>query len=202
LSLTFNEEEHVYRWQGRVVPSVTAVIAAAGCMGDLSFIDPWYMRRGTALHKATKLWDEGRLDEATVDPAIAPHLRAWREFVTMNRADLEILESEHPRYNATYGYAGTPDRIALWRGKLAVIDLKAGGKMPFHALQLSGYAGMIDDCEVRLAVHLGGDERWKLETYADRGDWQVFTSALALYQWKERNGLKPGKAANNGGRDN
>ncbi len=191
MSLVFEPEGHTYTWHGHRVPSVTQVIVEAGCLPRLGVGMSWYMRRGSALHLAAQMFDEDDLDEASVDPAIAGHIDAYRAFREFTKDDLEILEIEQPGYHPS-GYAGTPDRVISWHGDRGVLDLKTGNKAPWHRLQTAGYLALVPEATVRLVVHLKADGGWKIDRHLDRGDWGVFASARALWQWKERNGLMTG----------
>ena len=76
--LLFDEVSHTYTAGGVVVPSVTQILAP---LNDLSFIGPEvlaYKRAlGTAVHKATELYDLGELDESSVADVVRPYLDAW-----------------------------------------------------------------------------------------------------------------------------
>lgn len=188
MSLTFDKETHVYEWEGRVVPSVTQAIRAAGCMGYVAGGSEWHMNRGTVFHKVAELWDLGELEHDSVDPAVAGHLAAYQEFRETVGDDLEILGIEDARYDEVLGYAGTTDRYVKWRGRPGVLDLKTGHAAAWHGLQTAGYARFYT-APVRLALYVGEDGRWKLDEHADRGDWQAFASAVALWHWKTKYGL-------------
>lgn len=194
MSLAFDKETHVYRWDGRVVPSVTQAIKAAGCMGYVAGGSEWHMNRGTVFHKVAELWDLGELEADSIDPAVAAHFAAYQEFRETVGSDLEILEIEEARYHDGLGYAGTRDRVVKWRGRVGVLDLKTGGRAPWHALQTAGYLALSKHAVVRLALYLGADGRWNLVEHADRGDWPAFASAVALWKWRARNGLLPDAA--------
>lgn len=191
MSLVFEPEGHVYTWQGRRVPSVTQIVHEAGCSAFWGVGTSWYMERGSALHLAAQLWDEGDLDESSVDPAIAVHLAAYKTFLRANESELVIETIEQPAYHPR-GYAGTYDRGILWRGDRGILDIKTGAKAPWHRLQTAAYLALVPEATVRLVVYVGSDGAWKLERHEDHTDWGVFASALALWQWKERNGLMTG----------
>lgn len=185
--LTFETATHEYRWDGRVVPSVTEIIGDSGCIPRFAGGE-WYRQRGTAFHLAAALHDQGVLDEETVDPEIAAHLDGYRAFLDAVGEDLVIGEIEQPRFSEIHGYAGTPDRVIRWRGKLGVLDLKTGGKAAWHQLQTAGYCGLVEGATARLVVNVQEDGCWALTTHTDRHDWTAFTSATALWLWRARHG--------------
>ncbi len=186
--LTFNKDTHVYRWNGRHVPSVTQVIHESGCSRFMFKESWWYMSRGAAVHEAAELWDRDDLKESSVDPQIAGYLAAYRQFRQFTKGELEIIEIEQPGYHVR-GYAGTPDRVVLWRGQRGILDLKTGTPAKWHALQTAAYLPLVPEATVRLALYLGADGRSTFNVHEDRADFPVFASALAVWQWKERNGL-------------
>lgn len=186
-TLEFNEELHEYRVDGVVVPSVTTIIAAAGLQPDMSWIDPFYLERGTAVHKATELVDLGTLDWDTIDGNVAPYLASYQKFCDDMGTDYEVLDVEMRAYNPHYRYAGTIDRVARFRGQVAVVDLKCGAKLACHALQLSAYRELVPEASLRLGLHLKGDGSYRIETYSDPNDWPTFAAAASLYHWRARN---------------
>jgi hypothetical protein len=199
--VAFNEENHTYTLDdGTLVPSVTEIIHAVG-------LSKWragrhakfYMERGKLLHTVAAWWDQGCLDEDSVDPAVAPHLRAYKEFVTMNRSRIEWLEIEEPLACESLRFAGTPDRVLLWDGKRAILDLKTGSPAPWHQVQTAGYAMLAGNVQERLALYVGADAKWKLDTHEEPDDRSVFGAALAVYWWKKRNGQLQTKGVGDGG---
>lgn len=187
MTLAFDESTHTYTYEGRRVPSVTQVIREVVLGGHDRPGMEWYMARGSALHLAAQMWDEGELDEESIDPAIAGHLAAYRRFRDDVGDDLTITEIEKPRYH-TSGYAGTPDRVVEWRGDRGILDLKTGSTAAWHRLQTAAYAALAPEATARLVVYLGEDSRWKMDRHKDRSDWTVFSAALAVWRWRERTG--------------
>ena len=190
-SITFDAERHLYRVDGREVPSVTQCLRAAGLIDTTWFTDlgRW---RGSAVHLACQLDDEGDLDEGDLDPRIVPHLAAYRDF----KRDYTFIpdEIEQARYNATFGYVGTPDRVGrvmLGTNECpAIVDLKVGGSVPAYALQLAGYANLLPEPRkhLRLKVWLGPG-RYNVHQYSPAtfgADLNVFLSAVAITQWKRK----------------
>lgn len=75
--LTFEQTDHIYKWNGVVVPSVTQVISTF-----LPMFDSELVRRagvfGSALHKTLELYDRDDLGE--YDPVFEPYIAAWQKF--------------------------------------------------------------------------------------------------------------------------
>jgi hypothetical protein len=133
-SLTFDGESHTYTIAGRRLMSVTQSLAL---VDDRWRIDPFYLQRGKFIHRACELYDNGELDESTVDPQIRPYLDAYQKFLSdtgFKQGSIE-LRLAHPKLF----YAGTLDRIGELNGVDALIDLKSGVKVRVDELQLAAY---------------------------------------------------------------
>jgi hypothetical protein len=105
--LAFDPETHTFLVNGESLPSVTTIIKQAGLTPDYSFVDPWYLERGTFIHRATELWEKGTLDDDTVDPEITGYLTAYKSFRAdwRDRVTGQEVRLWHPRYR----YAGIID---------------------------------------------------------------------------------------------
>ena len=187
MNLTFDPESHVYRFNGRKVPSVTEILRAEGFIDTAWFTD-YGRQRGKLAHLAIHLLDEGELDEESLDPVLSPYVEAWKRF----KADtgVRVIESEAPCADPLGRYAGTPDKIVVMDGKQVCLDIKTGTVQPWTRLQLCAY------CEAkgiyrRSAVGLHDDGTYKLHPYTDRQDFAVWNAVLAVYWWKQ-NELKKG----------
>lgn len=106
--LTFEDEGHIYRANGEILPSITGVPRLAGMTSFRPGME-WHMDRGKALHKATELYDLDRLDEDTVDPEIRGEFEAYRKFRRDFHCTIRSIETRLwcPRLK----FAGTLDRI-------------------------------------------------------------------------------------------
>ncbi len=189
--LTFDAEKHEYRYAGRRVPSVTQILTGAGLIDKTWFTEAaaW---RGSVVHRCCELDCKGTLVEATVDPAAAGYLVAWRDWKRKTGFTSKLIEER--KYNQAFGYCGTPDRVGvLPDGTYAVVDLKTGAPMKWHALQLAAYA-KFDQSAVRwrrFTVCLNYDTTYSTEEYyvADLStDWAAFQCAVQLNNWRLRNG--------------
>ncbi len=189
----FVPETHEYFLGDRRLISVTQSMDAVG-LTDFSRVPPDVLeharQRGTAVHQATHFLDEGDLDWATVSPEIEPYVRAWELF----KADtgVTLLEIERPRYHATLGFAGTPDRVVVLGGKRGIIDLKTYAPDENTGVQLSGYSFLefgpqpAYDEPKRWGLWLKDDGKYSLsKPYENRGDEAVFLGALTVAKFKE-----------------
>lgn len=130
--LTFEEETHTFTANGKVIPSVTTVLKKAGMTPDYSFVDPWYAQRGTYIHRATELWENGVLDEDTVDPLIAGYVDAYkacrRDFPVM------VMAQEVRLWHPVHCYAGIIDMV-IEGNKHYKLFLKDTGKYKLVEVQ-------------------------------------------------------------------
>lgn len=187
--LTFDPEEHIYRFRDRIVPSVTTVLDMV--LGRDRFRSPAMeagMRRGRAVHLATQYYDEGRLNQKTLHFAILPFFQAYKDF--LRDVSPEIICVEQQVYHEAFEYAGTLDRVVTINGVMGILDIKTGGSAPLHAgPQLAAYAQAVlmgSRMLKRWALVLSGDGKYKLKQYDDDSDWDVFQAALSIFRWKER----------------
>ena len=187
--LTFDPDRHEYRFAGQLVPSVTQVLRP---LSDLDAVDPDVLRRaqafGTAVHLACELDDQGILNERALDPALAPYLAGWREFMREHGCQWDGIELRV--IHKTMRYAGTLDRRGTVGGHLSYVDIKSGSSLyPSVGPQLAAYAAA--DCGVpgarrRYAVRLFPDG-YELKEYTSRSDWPVFASLITLRSFCQHN---------------
>lgn len=182
--LQFDPETHTYKRDGQKLPSVTTILGAVGIIdSDSPWYTEWHRERGTLTHLATALYDNGQLDDSSVDDELRGYLEAWMAFRMASRCAIVSTELrvDHP----TMMYAGTVDRVVVWQGLKTVIDIKTGPKSPWHALQTSAYAACIPGVMARAAVYLQADGKFRADEHKSENDFQVFASALTLYNWKK-----------------
>lgn len=190
--LEFDEPSHIYRWSGRVVPSVTTVIKD---LTDYSRIPPAVLEKarqeGVQIHKMVELDCRQELDESTLPEWIEPHFAAWRKFVAHKR--IEVLLSEHRVFHPGFWYAGTLDLLVYMDGELSLIDVKrsfAGGKA--IGVQLAGYSGALA-VEMgkkpkpirRYGLRLKPNGEPQLREFINPTDWNVFLACLTVRNFKE-----------------
>lgn len=123
MSLTFDSEKHEYRWDDKIVPSVSEILRATGQAKDWKDVPPYYRDRGIACHAAIHLYLLGTLDEDSVDEAVKPYLNQFKEW--NKTQDMYVPVSEQPLYSKRLKFAGTPDLLAngvIW-------DLKCSKKL-------------------------------------------------------------------------
>lgn len=107
--IEFDEENHWFKIDGKFLPSVTQILRKEGFCPDLSFIDPWYLQRGSYVHKVTELWDMGTLDEEALSDDLKPYLESYIK--AYDECGFKIIDIEKKLYHPTWKYAGIIDRI-------------------------------------------------------------------------------------------
>jgi hypothetical protein len=188
MQLEFNKDGHVYQLDGRVVPSVTQVLAP---LVDFSMVRPEVLEAarafGNHVHQACHLDDQEALDWSELDPALVPYVTAWRAFLRDTGA--VVIASEQPIAHATLGYAGTPDRVLMMKREIVVPDLKATSVVPRSVgPQTSGYAKAYQSQHGgrepgRLCVQLKADGTYSSHRRREPTDWSVFLSCLNVWRF-------------------
>ena len=185
-SVNFNPETHEYDG-GRLV-SVTQALAVAGLVDSTWFTDE-ARDRGSAVHLATRYYDEGDLDLASVAPEIAGYLESYIKWKTAARVEMDWIERP---MKAGALYAGMPDRIIVVRPR-ALYDLKSGPYQPHHAIQTALYVNMLDDpySYRRFGLYLKSDGKIATAREFPRNEYaadlSVGLSAVNIANWKRRN---------------
>jgi len=189
--LTFEEEPHIYRIDGRIVPSVTQILKAVW-----PEIWPWAsefaMERGRKVHQAAHLWILGDLDSKRLSPYIAGFVAGAIRFLQETGFEFAQIDgspaSECRMYSSIYDYAGTADWIGTYQRKSAVIDLKTGEPGWACGPQTWAYSQQWQEMtgEVvrqRFGLHLYDDGTYQLVPYKDhRNDQADFLAALRVEQ--------------------
>jgi hypothetical protein len=192
----FDEATHRYTLDGRPLVSVTQALKGAGVV-DFSGIPEATLenarRRGKAVHAACHYLDEGDLLESSVKPHILPYVKAWAK--AKAELGLEVLKefTEKPIYHPTLLYAGTPDRVCVYKGRVGVWDLKTYEADEWTGLQTAGYEAILRNGAVsidRWAIWLRSDESYRLRQFSEARDWPTFQACLTVTSWKLLNGGK------------
>jgi hypothetical protein len=196
------DPEHYYLdSEGRRWPSVTQILGS---------VPPWlgrfdhvpeerlnYKRDiGTAVHLAIALDAEGDLDEHSIAPELAGYLDAWRRYKA--ESGFVALWTEHVVWHPALGYTGTLDALGTTGGgmKKLLADAKTGSELDAdlagpqtaayleaaRSMGLAGADGIVERC----SVHLRDDGTYRVVPHRNRRDWNVFTAALELFNFRCR----------------
>ena len=197
--LTFDEPTHTYRWDGKIVPSVTQVLSAWSTIAKLpqEILAP-AAERGQIVHTLTQHDDEGDLDEDwAVEHGYMGYVVAWRLF--RSKYLFMPISREQRIYHHELGYAGTYDAVGeaemqvgrKIRKVRALFDIKSGSSDPVHTMQTIAYArATIDNSLVRGCVYLRANGDFAFEQHPnDQEDWADWLACLRHYHWRQRNGI-------------
>ena len=194
-ALTFDEAKHEYRVGGIRLPSVTEILEAVGVI-DYSYLPmstrDWALERGSNVHLATQLNDEGDLDESTLGE-LEPYVAAWRQF----KAETGFFHTafEQRVHSQKFGYAGTLDRIGRIQGQDALVDIKTTRAEKWVRLQTAAYTGTFDEPRryLRGSIELHADGTYRAIWFPS-GDFQrdfaQFLACLTVYQLQAECGVR------------
>jgi hypothetical protein len=136
-NFTFDPIEHVYRFKGEKVPSVTGIISD---LSDFSGIPPWILdnksRLGTEFHRIIKLHWIDNLRYDTIDKRLVKAFNTFLEWSAPRLDEFRKAISETKLFNEKMWLAGTCDLATP--GEL--FDWKLRNYIPVtDILQLDGY---------------------------------------------------------------
>lgn len=136
--LTFDEGLHEYRWDGRVVPSVTQILKATYPNVYAGIPQPILDRKarlGTASHKVIELHLLDRLDLATIHPEVEPFYMSWLDWWLTFAATPYL--SERKFYNEAEDVSGQID----YEDDEWMLDWKCTlTPTVTHPIQMGGYS--------------------------------------------------------------
>lgn len=196
--LTYRDEDHTYWLDGVRIPSVTQVLSLAG-LGVPDDVPRDILAKaaakGSFIHKACELLDEGDLDETSVPEEWRGYVQAWARFKEERVARILSVEEMVHSNPDHQPYAGKLDRTVHLHGDdgiRTIVDLKTGSRLqPVTRLQLAGYnlcKGW--DCK-RAAVLLKPDGLYQFQSYDDGdADNQAWCSAVEIAYWRIANDPK------------
>ena len=132
----FDPDQHVYKVDGRIVPSVTQII---NFDKPSFYLDNGAAERGTIVHKLLEEHDLGVGMEFLYEVEYRAFLDQYREFLLDMNPVFEGIES--PIHHAKLMYCGTIDRAGTINGIPFIADIKTGSSVPSWArLQTAAYA--------------------------------------------------------------
>lgn len=184
--VAFDRATHTYTAGGRRLLSVTEVLREAGLV-DVQWFTQESRDRGSYVHRAIELDESDDLDDARLDLGTQGYITAWRRFKMDSGA--RVISNEYICYDEMRGYAGMTDFLLEINDRLGVADLKTGGALPSHAIQIAAYARCVEGVQDRWILHVKPDGRYKLVRHDEPSDEMVFLSALNVVQWKLRKGM-------------
>ncbi len=184
MTLKFDKKNHIYKYDNKIVPSVTQVIE------DLlpSYkVAVGYLKRGSAVHICAAFIAQGK--QFKHDPKIDGQVQALYKFFEVMQP--QPLLVEHRMYSGLHKFAGTIDLYCIINNKYYLIDYKGSLNQERTAIQLGGYAILLDNFKVKYGygVQINDDgtfkmsEKIRLETYKNK-----FINLLNAYNIREKLG--------------
>ena len=178
--LTFDPIKHEYKWNDEVVYSCTQYLNMAGLV-DARWFTEESRKRGTAVHVATELLDEGRLEESMLHPLIRPYVEAYKLFLVESGFKCELIEQMV--FDEERRVSGTLDRTGTMSNKDVLIDIKTGTPSAWSKLQTAFYESVLPKRYERYVLQLKATGKYKLHKYSNRNDIKVFRSLVSVVNW-------------------
>lgn len=191
---SFDPERHEYALNGEWLPSVTQVLEPEE---QLDGIPPEDLARGRErghhVHEACALLAYKNLEWRTLDPLLVPWVEAAQKFLT--ESNFTVLRVEHRMFDPDLKVAGTMDLFGVMNRNSWIIDFKSGFVSRTAGPQTAAYDKLFRRTfggreNKRAVVELHDDATYKLRPFTDTRDYSIFVSALNLYHWRRRTGVR------------
>ncbi len=142
MTVTFEENGHIYRADGRPLTSVTTILKAVGLYDSHQYTDPKHRMIGSAVHRVCQLIDTGRYDESATHEDIRPFGLAYQRFAA--DTGFKGLRWEQGFGDPKTGVAGTFDVIGTMDGEYWMLDFKKGNVPDLVPVQLAAYESLLE----------------------------------------------------------
>ena len=207
MTLHFDRDTHTYTIGGKVLPSVTNIIASDPSLYSFGAVRPDILEaaaeKGSDIHDYLHLWEVGDSEEGSHYEPFEPYRKQWLRFVVEGVREVMTgaidTMSEEPLCHTGHGFAGTPDRVYYNDKEITIVDIKTGGETKAHRIQPAAYAILAlrqlrptaprFDGVRRVAVYLSADKPYKAVWHDDPTDFTAFMALRSLYLWKKTNGV-------------
>lgn len=188
-NLIFNELDHTYHLNGKLLKSVTQLLTEFG-ISDYSSVPDRYLipacEFGKYVHECCEFIDLGVENE--IQENVKPWINQWVKF----KKDYKINEFEliEEMLYSKWGFAGTFDRF---NGN-ALIDIKTCSYKPAHEIQTALYKILIEEnhsklkVKKRITVHLN-ENSYKVVEHKDKSAITVAKSILTINNYKIKQGI-------------
>lgn len=188
--MIFRPEDHTYWLGSEQLPGTTTVLSLlGGYEGIPKAILEKASQRGTAVHTATELDDDGTLDYSALDDELIGYVMGWQKFKHEKKP--QMLDAEVAGYHPQLKYAGTRDRRIVIGKKVGILDIKSSYMlMPTTGPQTAAYkeiynatAPKDEQVKHRWGLRLTKDGDYELKPYEDPLDLNTFISCLNVWRW-------------------
>ena len=190
MKLQFDPDKHIYTLNGIIIPSVTTILKPLSDYDGIpQEVLDYAAARGTAVHRACEIFNNGEEFAAPLDSVIEPYFSAWRKF--FQEHNMKITASEQRLHHPTFKYAGSFDALADINGEEWLLDIKCTSKlMPSVGPQLAAYQELLGRKVRRAAVQLKKDGTYSFQEYKNKSDLPVFFACLTIHNFKENHHAK------------
>lgn len=181
----FDAAEHRYYLDGEEIPSLSSLLLKDGLV-DTSFMTDEGRDRGTAVHALCTTLDLGADMPAEAE--------RYRGYLAAYETALEALRPIHlcieeAEVSRRWRFGCRPDRVSEVYGLPSIIELKTGGKEPWHALQLALQAMAVSERTLlppdryqRIVVYLKDTGRYSVEIPKSPRDYDAAKALLRRHQ--------------------
>ena len=187
--LTFEEEDHIYRLDGREVPSVTTLMKPLSNV-VYGTVDPGVLSRaahkGTAVHSANENYVLFGIED--IDPAYALYFEAFKAW--WHECKPTPIGTEIRIYHKILEYAGTADLLCIIDGKVTLVDYKTSAQVSrmMYGVQLEGYDRAFDShgihIDQQLILHLRKNGTYKEVPFKKSAKcWSVLSSLMTIHNY-------------------
>lgn len=191
-TLRYVEDTHQYFLGEKELPSVSKILKFGDPAAHQFAQDEAAAERGKAVHRTIYLYINGRLDDSSIHPTIAPYFDAFLRFeieiARMQGVRFSYYKNlcETPAYHPQALYAGTPDILVRLGNQNVLIDIKTGTLPSWAAQQTAAYRyfpSIYALKPARWAVRLKGDGKYQIGFFHNHaGDLVGFLKHLQKYK--------------------
>jgi hypothetical protein len=181
-SFKFLPDPHEYHLKGERLWSPSGVFVEVRYV-DLSRYKEEDRYRGSWVHRATHLYDEGDLDWKAIPPEYLGFVEGYCEFKELYKFKPRLIET--PIYHPKLLYGVTPDREGLiLQGDPSIVELKTGTMLWWTAYQTAAQdlaIGAFDKTETfrrRFGVELKKTGKFRVKEFEDPDDYLTWQQNL------------------------
>jgi len=193
--LTFDENKHIYKLNGAVIPSVTNImqpLSQSYYGGIDEDILETAAKRGRTVHQSIENFLKFGIDDIPSE-----HEGYYKAFKTWWKDKSPTLIATESRvYHKVYRYAGTADLSCIVDGTDVCVDFKTSAQIVemLARVQLEAYSKAYESHDARPAgkaiVHLQKDGEYKMVSYQSRDTeaWEIFIALLTVKNYLNKYG--------------
>ena len=185
MSFTYNEESRIHTLNGKVIPSVSNIVAPLS--RDYSKAHPGKLAHkkdlGIAFHECIRLFLNNDLAEGSIDDDLKYPMQQFQRFYEQTLMEEQIIAIEQPFCNKKLKYCGKPDLVT----DDCVYDWKLRKYDPVcDSLRMAGYVGLLKDFppKWKVVVEFSLSGNYRVHEADKKQTWPMFVTMLKFYQKK------------------